>query len=151
MNGTIKSERYVHQPERLVTKSSIPRLNRRLKESPKVWNNTFNEWAMKRNFKRTSHDYYLYCKYDVRAIVYVFDLLATGEIIKVEEILMLLKKQFVVRDMGELKHFRRMTITRKGNTLKNLKRMIIHNFNMVQHNSTNLRAFPCMYSNLVFL
>lgn len=55
LNGMLESEVYIYPPEGLEIKSSVLRLRRALyglKESPKVWNNRFDEFVQKNGFKK---------------------------------------------------------------------------------------------------
>ncbi|KAG5879824.1 hypothetical protein JTB14_007676 [Gonioctena quinquepunctata] len=63
LNGTLESEVFIYAPSGVKTKLPIFKLNRALyglKESPKVWNDTFNDFATKNKFERLRHDCCLY-------------------------------------------------------------------------------------------
>lgn len=64
LNGKLENEVYWLKTEGVKSRTPILRLNRALyglKESPKVWNETFNEFALKHNFERSRYDSCLYC------------------------------------------------------------------------------------------
>lgn len=115
LNGEMKHETYIYIPEGLTCKSPVLRLNRALyglKESPKVWNETFNEFALKNNFRRSQHDCCLYSNGRTWMLIYVDDILVIGKSVNVKEILLLLEKQFRARILGQINHFLGMEVIR---------------------------------------
>lgn len=76
------NEVYIYAPEGLESKTKILKLNRSLyglKESPKIWNDTFNKFAEKNNFCRSKYDCCLYKSNNVWILLYVDDILVVGD------------------------------------------------------------------------
>lgn len=87
-----------------------------LKQSPRCWNQKFNDELVKIGFIRSRHDYCLYTRHEegneLYVVLYVDDLLIAGR--KVESISRLKKKLstvFSMTDCGEARHFLGMKIT----------------------------------------
>lgn len=121
LNGKLENDVYIYTPDGLETKSQILKLNRALyglKESPKVWNDTFNEFALENNFERSKYDCCLYCSENVWILIYVDDILVMGKEENVKETVKLLQKYFQAKDMGNVKNFLGMTITRNEDKIK---------------------------------
>ena len=120
LNGKLKTEVYIKPPEGIQEKEGIVYKLKRalygLKEAPKCWNETFNTFAANQGFSRSKSDYCLYKRDKTIMVIYVDDILITGEQIK--ETAELLKNQFGTRDLGELKEFLGMEFTRGENTLR---------------------------------
>lgn len=97
LNGELNSEVYIKPPEGLKTKSQVLKLNRALyglKESPRVWNDTFSNFAIKNKLKRSRFDCCLYYNKDIWLLLYVDDILITGEKDKIRNISLLLQEYF---------------------------------------------------------
>lgn len=121
LNGKLESEVYIYAPAGVETKSHILKLNRALyglKESPKVWNDTFDNFATKNNFKRSRHDCCLYCGDNVWIVLYVDDIIVVGKEQCVQETEKLLKQYFQAKDLGEVENFLGMKILRTENIIK---------------------------------
>lgn len=88
LNSYLENEVYIYAPPGLESKSPILKLNRSLyglKESPKIWNDTFNDFASKNKFERSKYDYCLYYNGKVWILIYVDDMLVVGEEKEVEQ------------------------------------------------------------------
>ncbi|KAG5893279.1 hypothetical protein JTB14_002682 [Gonioctena quinquepunctata] len=95
LNGTLESEVFIYAPSGVKTKLPILKLNRAfygLKESPKVWNDTFNDFATKNKFERSRHDCCLYYNKNVWILLYVDDIIVVGKESYIEETV-ILKRQ----------------------------------------------------------
>lgn len=120
LNGELNSEVYIKPPEGLKTKSQVLKLNRALyglKESPRVWNDTFSNFAIKNKLKRSRFDCCLYYNKDIWLLLYVDDILITGEKDKIRNISLLLQEYFKAKNLGEIKEFLGMSIVREEQTL----------------------------------
>lgn len=63
LNGKLSADVYIYPPDGLQTKSLALKLNRALyglKESPKVWNDTFHSFSEANNLKRSKYYSCLY-------------------------------------------------------------------------------------------
>lgn len=95
LNGDLKEDVYVTQPEGFVKKGSehkVYKLNKALyglKQAPRAWNEKLNQVLVELGFTRCSKEASLYCKREKKdtllVAVYVDDLLVTGS--KVEMII----------------------------------------------------------------
>lgn len=121
INGYLESEVYIYKPDGLKSNSSIFKLIRALyglKESPKVWNDTFNDFALKNNFERSKYDCCLYCSENVWILIYVDDILVTGNKNEVQRTINLLEQHFKAKDLGEVQNFLGMKIIRGEDNMK---------------------------------
>lgn len=123
----------------MVTRAQALKLNRALyglKEAPKVWNDTFNKFAIENKFKRSEYDSCLYCKKDVWLVVYVDDILVTGKTEEVKKLIKALYKAFQAKGLGEVKEFLGMSLERTPTELRISQRKMIEkvlkNFKMEQ-------------------
>lgn len=138
LNGTIESEIYIKIPEGVeIDNSRVLKLNRALyglKESPKSWNNKFNQVTLEYGFRRSNYDFCLYCGDQVWLIVFVDDILLTGSIRKIENAVKWLKLKFNAKDMGNVSNFLGMQIVRNDDHLlisqTKLIEKVLENFNM---------------------
>ncbi|XP_074034567.1 uncharacterized protein isoform X2 [Leptinotarsa decemlineata] len=112
-----------------VTDESIKKYG--LREAPKVWNDTFNKFAAENNFKRSKHDCCLYHKENVWILIYVDDILVLGNSEDIEEVAKLLEDNFQVKNLGEIKLFLGMEITRLENKIT--RKIYRKTFNRIQY------------------
>lgn len=121
LNGKLESEVYIKIPDGLnEDRNKVLKLNRALyglKESPKCWNNKFNEIMKDLDFERSQYDFCLYTKEDVWLIVFVDDLIITGDKNKVQDVVNNLKNKLNAKDLGEIRRFIGMEISRTSETL----------------------------------
>lgn len=89
-----------------------------LKGAPRCWNERFNEFAIKHHFKRSKNDFCVYARGHMVMVIYVDDILLTGEKEEIEKVVLLLKKQFQTRDLGELKNYLGIQIDRYHDRIK---------------------------------
>lgn len=122
LNGILEEEVYLLPPEGVKTKEKyVLKLNRGLyglKQSPKCWNERFNNFILEKGFQRSKNDFCLYIKQTVLIIIYVDDILLTGQQEGVSQIMKDLKEEFCAKDMGQVEKFLGMEITREENSLK---------------------------------
>ena len=137
LNGKLDSEVYIYAPLGLKSDSPVLKLNRALyglKESPKIWNDTFNDFATKNKFERSKFDCCLYYNQKIWILIYVDDMLVVGEEKEVGEAVKLLKDHFQAKDLNQVQNFLGMSITRTENKITiNQKKFIeklLANFNM---------------------
>lgn len=138
LNSNINSEVYMKAPKGLIVeKGKVLKMNKGLyglKESPKCWNNKFNEFANEYGLIRSKNDFCLYVGYKVLLVIFVDDILITGEDNEISKLINHLKIEFKAKELGEVKNFLGMEINRKGNEIKiTQKRQIekmLEKFNM---------------------
>lgn len=124
LNGKLESEIYLKPPEGIkVSLNKVLKLNRGLyglRESPKVWNQRFNEYMERKGFTRSKHDFCLYFSKEISVIllIYVDDILITGVKDNIETIVQGLKEEFEVKDFGFPKTFLGMEIEKLENGIK---------------------------------
>ncbi|KAG5863631.1 hypothetical protein JTB14_001894 [Gonioctena quinquepunctata] len=108
LNG-VGTEVYIKIPDRVnIDKSEVLKLDRTLyglKESPRSWNNKFNVIMTGLHFRRSKFDFCLYTKKNCWLIVFVDDLIITGNEIEIENVFKDLKERLNARNMGEVKIF----------------------------------------------
>lgn len=139
LNGKLEANVYIQPPKGLETRARALKLNRALyglKEAPKVWNDTFDKFVIENQFKRSDYDSCFYHKKGVWLILYVDDILVTGNTNKVEETINALSKKFQAKDMGQVREFLGMTIKGSEENLfisqSKMVERILKQFNMEQ-------------------
>lgn len=114
LNGKIKSEVYICEPKGYETgRNKVCRLLKALyglRESPRAWYETFNDFLEKLNFVRSKHDYCLYVNNtnndSIYILVFVDDILiCCKDKRKIHEIKTKLMQKFVMKDMGKVKSY----------------------------------------------
>lgn len=117
LNGKIKSEVYVKQPQGYEDGSEkVLKLDQALyglRESPRAWYECFNTYLISLDFQRSENDHCLYILNDknninnkVYLILFVDDLLiACKDQAKINLIKNLLSKRFQMKDLGEIKTY----------------------------------------------
>lgn len=88
-----------------------------LKQSPRCWNNRFNNFLRDQGFIRSRHDYCLYVRQQkeeiIYIVVYVDDLLIAAKTkTMVNTIKHMFMNEFEMADMGELHHFLGIKVNR---------------------------------------
>ncbi|KAG5891433.1 hypothetical protein JTB14_019912 [Gonioctena quinquepunctata] len=90
LNGKVETEVYIKISDGVnIDKSEVLKLDRALyglKESPRCWNNKFNEIMTDLHFRRSKFDFCLYTKENCWLIVFVDDLIITGNKIETENV-----------------------------------------------------------------
>lgn len=139
LNGCLNSEIYLKIPEgfKIDDKNYAWKLNKAiygLRESPKCWNETFNRFTQDNNLKRSGYDVCLYYNNKVWMVVFVDDIIITGEEKSVKEIFKNLTKEFNAKYLGEIKTFLGSDIEMREGKIKisqeKLIDKIINKFNM---------------------
>lgn len=123
LNGMLESEVYMKPPEGVETmKNKVLKLNRGLyglRESPKCWNQRFDNYIQEKGFKRSQHDFCLYFgERNLWIVIYVDDIIVMGEYKNVKEVIQDLKREFHTKDFGEPKLFLGMELENKNGILK---------------------------------
>lgn len=122
LNGTLKEAIYIKPPEGAnIHEGKVLKLNKALyglKSAPRLWNDRFNKFALKNGFIRSKSDFCVYTKENLIMVIYVDDILLTGEQKNIEEAVLLLKNEFQTRDMGELKNYLGLQIERHSDKIK---------------------------------
>ena len=150
MNGEIKEDIYISQPEGFVIKGKedhILKLKKALyglKQAPRAWNSKLNEVLIRKGFVRRKSDYAIYYKADMedRLIigVYVDDMIITGSnSYKIVEFKENMKQVFKMTHLGirssylgiEIKHEASCTWLNQ----KSYIQTILHTFKMNECNS----------------
>ena len=121
LNGVLDEEIYMQQPEGYVSEnkqSHVCKLKRSLyglKQSPRMWNHTIDEFMIKMSFSKCESDHCLYIKRIdgdmVIVVLYVDDLIiASGNNSLLGSTKHALSERFEMTDLGELKYFLGMEI-----------------------------------------
>ena len=119
LNGTLEEEVFMAQPEGFVVEGQenlVCKLKRSLyglKQSPRCWNSTLDEYLRQLKFVRSANDPCVYVAPDGEMIigVYVDDIIVAGKTEKrVEEFKRALSERFDVKDLGRLHFFLGMKI-----------------------------------------
>ena len=125
LNGVLEEEIYMEQPEGCIapgTENLVCRMKKSLyglKQAPRAWNQRLDASLQRFGFKKCSSDHCMYTWNGtgntgmVYLLVYVDDLIiATKDLETLQTVKQHLKDQFDVTDMGELKFFLGIQITR---------------------------------------
>jgi hypothetical protein len=114
LNGELKEEFYLSQPEGFVEKGQehlVCKLNKALyglKQEPRSWYEKIDSFFLQQGFMRRKSDPNMYTRFDelgyiVLISLYVDDLIITGNAEKlIDEIKEQLSKLFEIKDLGEL-------------------------------------------------
>ena len=123
LNGAIKSEVYVKQPDGYNDKTDrVYKLDKALyglRESPRAWYECFDKFILSIGFKRSNSDYCLYIFEDkngerIFIILFVDDLLICSKNkTKINEIKLKLQQRFSMKDMGKIKTYLGINIDHK--------------------------------------
>ncbi|KAJ8877348.1 hypothetical protein PR048_021802 [Dryococelus australis] len=95
--------------------------------APRKWNERFHNF-METRMKRSASDFCLYITENVRLIIWVDDMLVTGDKTQVENLIRLLKGEFKAKDLGILSEFLGTIIVNDG---MNFINKILSKFNMI--------------------
>ncbi|KAK8914629.1 hypothetical protein KSP39_PZI023850 [Platanthera zijinensis] len=126
LNGEIKEEIYVQQPEGFVVpneSSKVYKLKKALyglKQSPRAWNSKIDASLLRLGFTKTDYEPALYIRHTqdglyISLCIYVDDLLITGsDAIGIATIKEKLQAEFEMTDLGHVKYFLGMQIARNN-------------------------------------
>lgn len=120
LNGDLDEEIYMVAPEGFPSSNKVCKLQKAiygLKQASRMWNEKFNQFAMRIGFKRCSSDYCLYTKLENGArcymLLYVDDLLIVcNDEHLIQTIKRLLTTEFDMTDIGNVNTFLGMHIER---------------------------------------
>lgn len=120
LNGTINKEIYMDLPEELYSEKFVCKLNKSiygLKQSPKCWNEKFNDFMKQEQFKNSLYDTCLYVKNSSNVIIYVLlyvdDIIIVGNNLEeIQKFKSQLCSVFEMVDLGQVKYFLGLSIER---------------------------------------
>lgn len=146
LNGELDTAIYIKAPEGInLEEKKVLKLNKGLyglRESPKCWNKRFNNFMLKNNFERSLNDFCLYKSNKLWLLIYVDDIILTGEESSLNEFLVILQKEFQMKDFGEPSTFLGMEIEKKNETLKITQRRqinrMLQKYSLSECNGQNL-------------
>jgi hypothetical protein len=103
----------------------VCKLNRSLyglKQAPRVWNERFDTFVKGIHFKQSPHDRCLYIKIQnhtkINVLLYVDDIILAGDDkTTLGQVTAALKREFSISDLGELRNFLGISITRNDNEM----------------------------------
>lgn len=127
LNGDLKEEVYVRQPEGFVAdgqKHLVYRLKKSLyglKQAPRCWNQVLDSYLKTMGFKQSTSDPCIYTSNTTDGLfilaVYVDDILVAGKSQqKIDEIKAELGRRFQLKDMGELHYFLGVSVKQNFDT-----------------------------------
>lgn len=126
LNGILKEDIYMCPPEGMnVGPNLVCKLNRTLyglKQAPNEWNKRFNLFAKEQGFRQCKADRCLYVLSNggdnIYLLLYVDDFLIAGNNrMLIDSIKQRFTSEFKMRDLGELKYFLGIKITRMNNQM----------------------------------
>jgi hypothetical protein len=123
LHGDLHEEVYMHIPpgfETNQTNGKVLRLHRSLyglKQSPRAWFDRFRQSMLKRGYLQSNADHTLFYKHATGKvailIVYVDDIVITGDdFIEISHLKKYLAQEFEVKDLGRLRYFLGIEISR---------------------------------------
>ena len=149
LNGDLKEEVYMQQPEGFVEKGKehlVCKLRRSiygLKQSPRCWNSVLDSKLKSMGFRQTMGDPCIYVKEECGEIfiiaVYVDDILLAGKNNqKINEVKQALAELFKMKDMGELHHFLGVKVVQKPSSKEAYTKSILEIFSMESFKPVNM-------------
>ncbi|KAH0813995.1 hypothetical protein GEV33_008796 [Tenebrio molitor] len=126
LHGKLKETIYMKVPDGINGKDGLVcKLNRSLydlKQAPRVWNERFDTFVKGIHFKQSPHDCCLYIKIQngtkIYLLLYVDDIILAGDDkTTLDQVTAALKREFSMSDLGELRNFLGMSITRNDNEM----------------------------------
>jgi hypothetical protein len=126
----------------------VCKLNRSLyglKQAPRVWNERFDTFVKGIHFKQSPHDRCLYIKIQnhtkIYLLLYVDHIILAGDDKRtLDQVLAALKRGFSMSDLGELRNFLGISITRNDNEMA-LSQFGYHRENKILYNEKSLINF----------
>ena len=117
LGGDLEEEIYMEQPEGFEQKDGLVCLLRRSlygpKQAPRIRNKKLHEYLIKIGFMQSTLDHCLYIKEGIYLAVWVDDLILIGRSMDaITEIKRRLGNEFEMKDLGELKNFLGIHVTR---------------------------------------
>jgi hypothetical protein len=126
LHGKLKETIYMKVPDGINGKDGLVcKLNRSLyglKQAPRVWNERFDTFVKGIHFKQSPHDRCLYIKIQngtkIYLLLYVDDIILAGDDkTTLDQVTAALKREFSMSDLGELRNFLGISITRNDNEM----------------------------------
>ncbi|RVE41872.1 hypothetical protein evm_013480 [Chilo suppressalis] len=118
LNGHLSEEVYIKPPKGVkINKNKVLKLKRSLyglKEAPKCWNERFHNFIISQNFESSKYDFCLYTSSKTWILIWVDDIIVMGDY---EPIIIKLRKEFNVKEMGDISEYLGMEISRKEGEL----------------------------------
>ena len=159
LNGVLDEDIYMAQPEGFIDQGHpdfVCKLKRSLyglKQSPRMWNKTIDEFMIKLGFKKCESDHCIYLQRDgddmIFVALYVDDLVLASNSDKIlQDTKQALSKRFEMTDMGQLKYFLGMEIKQDTTTAMVSMRQtkfakdILSKFNMEKSNPVKTPQDP---------
>ena len=117
LNGELKEEVYLEQPEGFVQKGKeqlVCRLKKslyRLKQATRSWYEKIDSFFLQHGYNRSKNDPNLYTMKDEKGCIvlislYVDDLIITGDVVDlIKEIKQQMSQMFEMKDLGELRYY----------------------------------------------
>jgi len=109
LNAELDKDTYIKTPQGVKSESGkVLKLNRSLyglKSASRLWNEKLNDFLVKQNLIRSCNDFCLYYGERIYFVVWVDDIIITGDIPKVDKLVDNLKKEFHAKDIGKLNNF----------------------------------------------
>ncbi|RVE40811.1 hypothetical protein evm_014540 [Chilo suppressalis] len=119
LNGILDEDVYIKCPKGLkIGERKVLKLKKALyglKEAPKCWNGRFHQFITGKGYVQSKYDYCLYRKGKTWILLYVDDILLLGN---GDNIVRELEKEFKVKNLGEVKNYLGLEITRIKNRLE---------------------------------
>jgi hypothetical protein len=125
--GKLKETIYMKVPDGINGKDGLVcKLNRSLyglKQAPRVWNERFDTFVKGIHFKQSPHDRCLYIKIQngtkIYLLLYVDDIILAGDDkTTLDQVTAALKREFSMSDLGELRNFLGISITRNDISIR---------------------------------
>jgi hypothetical protein len=126
LHGKLKETIYMKVPDGINGKDGLVcKLNRSLyglKQAHRVWNERFDTFVKGIHFKQSPHDRFLYIKIQngtkIYLLLYVDDIILAGDDkTTLDPVTAALKREFSMSDLGELRNFLGISITRNDNEM----------------------------------
>lgn len=140
LNGDLENDVYIKCPKGVNHQGKVLKLKKALyglKEAPKCWNQKFHKFITSNGFIQSKHDFCLYKNEDTWLLIFVDDILLLGN----ERILKKLKEEFKIKDLGEVKNYLGLEITRNNNQMEikqtDMITRILDKFNMPECKGIN--------------
>ena len=157
LHGDLHEELYMHIPpgfETSQTNGEVLRLHRslyRLKQSPRAWFDRFRQSMLKRGYIQSNADHTLFFKHATGKvailIVYVDDIVITrDDVTEIVDLKKYLAQEFEVKDLGQLKYFLGIEISRgpKGMFLSERKYVLDLLKKICRHVATPIEQNRCL-------
>ena len=133
LHGDLQEEVYMMQPKGYEDNAHpdfVCRLRKALyglKQAPRAWSDKIGQYLVTIGFQISNSDFSLYVKRTNRGIVlvviYVDDLIITGDSdVDINEVKLLLKQKFEMKDLGELRYFLGIEVIRSPSGIWLLQR-----------------------------